>query len=99
MIMADGNYALKGAIKGLVAGLRGVTAGKLAVKKSDEPNAHVKRLTIALENRRQNFAEAQAFLKHQIALSKEQRETKELDNEETTQSKPRKHGRRKNSNV
>ncbi len=32
--MADGNYALKGAIKGLVAGLRGVTAGKLAVKKA-----------------------------------------------------------------
>ena len=80
--MADGNYALKGAIKGLVAGLRGVTAGKLAVKKAKTERAR-QEATIALENRRQNFAEAQAFLKHQIELSKEQRETKELDNEET----------------
>ena len=73
--MADGNYALKGAIKGLVAGLRGVTAGKLAVKKAKTERAR-QEATIALENRRQNFAEAQAFLKHQIELSKEQRETK-----------------------
>ena len=80
--MADGNYALKGAIKGLVAGLRGVTAGKLAVKKAKTERAR-QEATIALENRRQNFAEAQAFLKHQIELSKEQHETKELDNEET----------------
>ena len=81
--MADGNYALKGAIKGLVAGLRGVTAGKLAVKKARTEHAR-QEAEIALQNRRQNFAEAQAFLKHQIALSKEQRETKELDNEEAT---------------
>ena len=96
-MMADGNYALKGAIKGLVAGLRGVTAGKLAVKKAKTERAR-QEATIALENRRQNFAEAQAFLKHQIELSKEQRETKNLIMKKP-QPKPRKHGRRKNSNV
>ena len=79
--MADGNYALKGAIKGLVAGLRGVTAGKLAVKKAKTERAR-QEAEIALQNRRQNFAEAQAFLKHQIELSKEQRETKEFDSED-----------------
>ena len=79
--MADGNYALKGAIKGLVAGLRGVTAGKLAVKNAKTERAR-QEAEIALQNRRQNFTEAQAFLKQQIELSREQRETKKFDRED-----------------
>ena len=95
--MADGNYALKGAIKGLVAGLRGVTAGKLAVKKAKTERAR-QEATIALENRRQNFAEAQAFLKHQIELSKENNAKLRNLIVRKPLTRHRKHSRRKNSN-
>ena len=57
--MAD-DYAVKGAMKGLLAGVRGVVAGKLAVKNAQTATAR-KEAMIALENRRQNMADAKAF--------------------------------------
>ena len=54
------DYAVKGAMKGLLAGVRGVVSGKLAVKNAQSSTAR-KEAMIALENRRQNMADAKAF--------------------------------------
>ncbi len=89
--MADQNYAIKGAIKGLMAGLRGYTAGKLALKQATTARAQQEAKT-ALENRKQALAEAKALLEHQLALRGETREDEQfkLDKEAQAAEEKRK---------
>ena len=78
--MAD-NYAVKGAIKGLMAGLRGVTAGKLAIKRAQTEKAR-KEAEINLENKRFNMEEAKQNFDLQTQLAKRGREAIEFENEQ-----------------
>ena len=70
--MAD-NYAIKGAMKGLMAGLRGVVEGKLAVKQAQTAKAR-QEAEINLDNKRFNIEQAKAFFEEIRARAKEDRE-------------------------
>ena len=75
--MANDNYALKGAMKGLVAGLRGVVEGKLAVKQAQTAKAR-KEAEINLDNKRANIERAKAFFEEMRARAKENREAQDF---------------------
>ena len=76
-----GNYALKGALKGLMAGARGVVSGKLAVEKASNERAR-KEAEVALENRKWNWEQAKEQFEEQRLFAKEGREAIESKNKQ-----------------
>ena len=78
--MAD-NYAIKGAIKGLMAGLRGVTAGKLAIKRAQTEKAR-KEAEINLDNKRFNMEQAKDLFDRESEFMKRGRDAMEFENKQ-----------------